>query len=78
MIEMDWLYLQGGLWLREIANETKENLRKKYPFFQKLIETEEVFLLNPSKTDFESFILASTLTRVDVIDAEDRLKRFAP
>ncbi|MFK4380422.1 D-serine dehydratase [Bacillus sp. RC218] len=35
-------------------------------------------MLNPSKTDFESFILASTLTRVDVIDAEDRLKRFAP
>lgn len=45
---------------------------------QKLIETEEVIWLNPNKTNFESFIQNSNLTKADVIDAEDRFKRFAP
>ncbi|EJR42833.1 TPA: hypothetical protein QCX05_004670 [Bacillus pacificus] len=45
---------------------------------QKLIETEEVILLNLNKKNFEYFIQNSTLTKVDVIDAEDRLKRFVP
>ncbi|EEM98667.1 hypothetical protein P4315_18480 [Bacillus thuringiensis] len=38
---------------------------------QKLIETEEFILLNLNKTNFEYFIQNSTLTKVDVIDAED-------
>ncbi|MBO1582307.1 D-serine ammonia-lyase [Bacillus sp. XF8] len=64
--------------MSEISLQTKEILKKKYPLIQKLIETEEVIWLNPNKTNFESFIQNSTLTKADVIDAEDRLKRFAP
>ncbi|MBK5424183.1 hypothetical protein JFU20_00075 [Bacillus sp. TH30] len=53
-------------------------MKKRFPLIQKLIETEEVIWLNPNNKNFEYFIQNSTLTKADVIDAEDRLKRFAP
>ncbi|MED2041144.1 D-serine ammonia-lyase [Bacillus wiedmannii] len=56
----------------------KEILKKKFLLIQKMIGTEEVIWLNPNKTNFESFIQNSNLTKADVMDAEDRLKRFAP
>ncbi|MEI5949448.1 D-serine ammonia-lyase [Bacillus albus] len=64
--------------MNEISLQTKEILKKKFQLIQKMIGTEEVIWLNPNKTNFESFIQNSTLTKADVMDAEDRLKRFAP
>ncbi|HDR7888523.1 D-serine ammonia-lyase [Bacillus toyonensis] len=64
--------------MSEISIQTKEDLKKKYPLIQKLMATEEIFWINPNKKDFESSIQNSPLTKEDVIDAEDRLKRFAP
>ncbi|EMJ6443730.1 D-serine ammonia-lyase [Bacillus cereus] len=64
--------------MSEISLQTKEILKKKYPLIQKMIETEEVIWINPNKTNFEYFIQNSTLTKEDVMDAEDRLKRFSP
>ncbi|HFK1440441.1 TPA: D-serine ammonia-lyase [Bacillus cereus] len=64
--------------MSEISLQTKEIIKEKYPLIQKMIETKEVVWLNPNKTNIESFIQNSTLTKEDVIDAEDRLKRFSP
>ncbi|PTC10895.1 D-serine ammonia-lyase [Bacillus wiedmannii] len=64
--------------MSEISIQTKEDLKKNYPLIQKLISTEEMFWVNPNKQDFESSIQNSSLTKADVVDAENRLKRFAP
>ncbi|PHA32061.1 D-serine ammonia-lyase [Bacillus wiedmannii] len=55
-----------------------ENLKEEYPLLNKLIETEEVFWLNPNMEKYETAIKDSPLNEGDVKDAEERLKRFAP
>ncbi|MGE7860934.1 D-serine ammonia-lyase [Bacillus mobilis] len=55
-----------------------ENLKEEYPLINKLIETEEVFWLNPNMEKYETAIKDSPLNEDNVKDAEERLKRFAP
>ncbi|MBG9799227.1 D-serine ammonia-lyase [Brevibacillus laterosporus] len=64
--------------MSDISTKTKESLKEKYPLINKLISTEEIFWINPNKKDFEVGIKNTVLTKDDVKDAEDRLKRFAP
>ncbi|MED1788089.1 D-serine ammonia-lyase [Brevibacillus laterosporus] len=64
--------------MSDISTKTKESLNEKYPLIKKLISTEEIFWINPNKKDFEVGIKNTVLTKDDVKDAEDRLKRFAP
>lgn len=54
-----------------------ENLKEEYPLINKLIETEEVFWLNPNMEKYETAIKDSPLNEDNVKDAEERLKRFA-
>ncbi|MEI2315685.1 D-serine ammonia-lyase [Bacillus paramobilis] len=55
-----------------------ENLKEEHPLINKLIETEEVFWLNPNMEKYETAIKDSPLNEENVKDAEERLKRFAP
>ncbi|TPG83566.1 D-serine ammonia-lyase [Brevibacillus laterosporus] len=64
--------------MSDITTKTKVSLKEKYPLIKKLISTEEIFWINPNKKDFEVGIKNTVLTKDDVKDAEDRLKRFAP
>ncbi|QDX91803.1 D-serine ammonia-lyase [Brevibacillus laterosporus] len=64
--------------MSDISTKTKVSLKEKYPLIKKLISTEEIFWINPNKKDFEVGIKNTVLTKDDVKDAEDRLKRFAP
>ncbi|MGZ7147949.1 D-serine ammonia-lyase [Bacillus sp. BC08] len=55
-----------------------EKLKEQYPLINKLIETEEVFWLNPNMEKYETAIKDSPLNEENVKDAEERLNRFAP
>jgi D-serine dehydratase len=55
-----------------------QSLLKQFPLLHKLISLEEVFWANPSLEIYSQGILSSPLTEEDVIEAESRLKRFAP
>ncbi len=54
-----------------------KNLSAKHPLLDKLIDVKEVFWQNPLYKN-TSFVEAEGLTMEDIIDAENRLKRFAP
>ncbi|MDH7998804.1 D-serine ammonia-lyase [Bacillus cereus] len=54
-----------------------EKLKEEYPLLNKLIETEEVFWVNPNMEKYETAIKDSPLSEENVKDAEERLKRFA-
>lgn len=51
---------------------------KKYPLLEKLISTDEVIWLNSKLQKYENALQKLPLTKADVEDAEERLKRFAP
>ncbi|HDX9578960.1 TPA: D-serine ammonia-lyase [Bacillus pseudomycoides] len=53
-------------------------LKEKHPLLNQIVLTEEVFWVNPNKEEFEAGIQKAPLTKDDVTDAEERLKRFAP
>ncbi|MCI0764105.1 D-serine ammonia-lyase [Bacillus sp. TL12] len=55
-----------------------EELKEQYPLLNNLISLEEIFWVNSNIENFQTAIQASPLTRDDVKDAEERLKRFAP
>ncbi|WP_459501381.1 D-serine ammonia-lyase [Bacillus sp. C1] len=55
-----------------------EELREQHPLLNNLIVLDETFWLNPNIRRFQTAIQASPLTKDDVKDAEERLKRFAP
>lgn len=57
---------------------TLQALKEKHPLLNKLVSTEEVFWVNPNKEEFKTGIQKAPLTKDDVKDAEERLKRFAP
>jgi D-serine dehydratase len=53
------------------------DLKKKYPILNKIIKTKEVLWINPDYNKdhtFENF----NLSLEDIVDADQRLKRFAP
>ncbi len=55
-----------GKWLNE------------YPLLSEIIETKDVFWLNPSYGSLEKAMEEIDLGEKDIKDAEDRLERFAP
>lgn len=61
-----------------ILGKPKGKWLHTYPLLEKLIDTEEVFWNNPKYQEFDSAIQEVSLGMVDVLDAEARLKRFAP
>ncbi|WP_412762455.1 D-serine ammonia-lyase [Priestia megaterium] len=61
-----------------MGNYDLETLKVNYPLLNQLISVEELFWTNPNLEEFESGITKSPVTMVDVRDAEERLKRFAP
>ncbi|MED4135989.1 D-serine ammonia-lyase [Priestia megaterium] len=62
----------------QVGNYDLETLKVNYPLLNQLISVEELFWTNPNLEEFESGITKSPVTMVDVRDAEERLKRFAP
>lgn len=61
-----------------IQGETINNWIEHYPLLNKIISLEEVFWTNPKYEKFEEAIKKVYLSEVDVKEAEERLKRFAP
>ena len=61
-----------------ILGKSIETWKEEYPLLNKLTSTEEVFWTNPKYTKFEEAMPKITLTEEDIIDAEERLKRFSP
>jgi D-serine dehydratase len=49
-----------------------------YPLLEKIMLTEEVFWLNPNYTRFTNIVEELPFDERDVLEAEQRLKRFAP
>lgn len=60
-----------------LGKEIKEWVNE-FPLLNDIINTKEVFFVNPRYLSFENAIKKIPLTETDVKDAEDRLKRFAP
>jgi D-serine dehydratase len=52
--------------------------KKKYPLLDTLISMDEVFWINPNLEKYQLGIEKAPLSQDDVMDAEKRLKRFAP
>ncbi|MDF9612826.1 D-serine ammonia-lyase [Bacillus cereus] len=61
-----------------VSQEMKESLKENYPLIKRMMKVEEVFWINPHKNSSRIGIEKTILTKNDVNDAEDRLKRFAP
>ncbi|SFI82105.1 MULTISPECIES: D-serine ammonia-lyase [unclassified Bacillus (in: firmicutes)] len=64
--------------MKKYDSEVIQTLKEKHPLLNQLVLTEEVFWVNPNKEEFETGIQKAPLTKDDVKDAEERLKRFAP
>ena len=50
---------------------------KKFPIIEDIMNTQETFWLNQDVLPFDQAISTSMLSKEDIIDASDRLKRFA-
>lgn len=64
--------------MKKYDSKAIQTLKEKHPLLNQLVLTEEVFWVNPNKEEFETGIQKAPLTKDDVKDAEERLKRFAP
>ncbi|WP_397538600.1 D-serine ammonia-lyase [Rummeliibacillus pycnus] len=62
----------------EIEGKTVKDLKKEYPLLHELIATKEIFWPNPKYELFQFEIRKTKLNEIDVKEAEERLKRFAP
>lgn len=67
--QMSEIILRG----RSVASWTRE-----YPLLENIMDTEEVFWINPKYLNFEQAKNKLTLTQFDVEDAALRMERFAP
>lgn len=61
-----------------VQGKTLEQWKEQYPLMDKIISTEEVFWTNPNYGEFQDAIKKISLSEKDVMEAEERLKRFAP
>ncbi len=61
-----------------IDGNSIQELIETYPLLDEIIATEEVFWTNPKYGRFKDSIGKISLSEPDVVDAEARLKRFAP
>jgi D-serine dehydratase len=64
--------------MKEIESRTVQTWKDQYPLMNKLILMKEILWFNPNIEKFQTGIRKSPLTKEDVNDAEERLKRFAP
>jgi len=61
-----------------IAGKTIEEWKNELPELQKIIDTEEVFWVNPQLESCNNRIINTEIGIADIEDAEERLLRFAP
>jgi D-serine dehydratase len=61
-----------------ILGKNIEEWKENYPHLDRLIKTEEVLWVNPKLQKYDEAILKVSLGEEDVLEAEKRLKRFAP
>lgn len=61
-----------------ILGKNIEYWLSEYPLLRKMIKTKEVFWINPKLTNFNEASKNLSLTEEDVLDASNRLERFAP
>lgn len=64
--------------MKTFETEDIQKLKGQFPLINKLISLEEVFWRNPKIASFHTGIKNSPLTEKDVMDAVERLNRFAP
>lgn len=64
--------------MKMVENIDIQLLKDKFPLLNKLISTEEIFWINPNSKEYLTGIVKAPLAQEDVMDAEERLKRFAP
>lgn len=62
----------------KIAGKTVEEWKNELPELQKIIDTKEVFWVNPQLESCNNRIINTELGIADIEDAEQRLLRFAP
>ena len=58
--------------------KNKETWLKEFPVLKNIIPGNEIFWINPFYSTFENAQNKLPLTNNDILDAEERLKRFAP
>ena len=63
---------------KEIAGKTIEEWKKELPMLTDVIQTKEVFWLNPGLADCDGRRISPDVDMADIDDAEARLQRFAP
>ena len=61
-----------------ILGKSIKQWQLEYPLLTEIIVTKEVFWANPNYKAYNDAISKISLTEVDLLDAEKRLKRFAP
>lgn len=61
-----------------ILGKSIERWQKEYPLLTEIINTNEVFWINPQYQAYNDAILKISLTEADVKAADERLKKFAP
>ena len=62
----------------KIGASQLEKWKAKFPLFNQILPCEEVFWSNPHLEPFQKGVKKSSLTKKDILDAEERLNRFAP
>lgn len=61
-----------------VLNKLVEEWKKEYPLLNELMSLRECFWENPGKRPFTEAAEAAELTMEDILDAGERLERFAP
>ncbi len=61
-----------------ILGKSIERWQQEYPLLTEIINTNEVFWINPQYQAYNDAILKISLTEADVKAADERLKKFAP
>lgn len=61
-----------------ILNKPLEQWLKEFPIINDLIDLKETIWINPKKVSCEEAMKTSTISLDDVLDASNRLERFAP
>ena len=61
-----------------ISGKTRQEWVNSYPLLKEVMDGTELFWSNPQYDDFQSAQNGVTLSQKDIMDAEERLSRFAP
>ena len=64
--------------MKKILGKSLQEWTGEYPLIRKIINTEEVFWINPLYSSCENAFKEIDLSMTDIEDASDRLERFAP